>query len=258
VDGSNSSAYGAAAYLEAATQAVASIAAQHEAIAAVGARVADAIVTGHRVLAFGTGHSHLVAEEVFARAGGLRQVEAVLEPSMMLHEGPAKSSALERLSGYAAVLVEQAGVGPGDVVLVVSSSGRNAVPVEFAEESRRRGATVVAITSLSHSAAVTSRAPSGAKLRDVADLVLDNAAPVGDATVPLPGRTERVGPVSTVTGVVLVQAVMAEAAHLLAARGEDPGVLVSSNAGSDARTDRDARTGPAATPAASPPPIRYM
>jgi uncharacterized phosphosugar-binding protein len=229
VDASDRSAYGATAYLEAAARAVASSAAQLETIAAAGARVADALVAGHRVLAFGTGHSHLIAEEVFARAGGLRRVEAVLEPSMMLHEGPAKSSALERLPGYAAVLVEQAGVGAGDLVLVVSSSGRNAVPVEFAEESHRRGATVVAVTSIRHSAAVPSRAPSGARLMEVADLVLDNAAPVGDATVPLPGRAERVGPVSTVTGALLVQAVMAEAAYLLAVRGEDPEVLVSFN-----------------------------
>jgi uncharacterized phosphosugar-binding protein len=254
VDGTSRPAYGAAAYLEAAAQAFASSAGQHETIAAVGARVADAIGTGHRVLAFGTGHSHLIAEDVYTRAGGLRQVEAVLEPSMMLHEGPAKSSALERLTGYAAVLVEQAGIGPGDVVLVASSSGRNAVPVEFAEESRRRGATVVAVTSCRHGTAVPSRAPSGAKLKDVADLVLDNAAPVGDATVPLPGRSERVGPVSTVTGALLVQAVMAEAAYLLAARGEDPGVLVSFNAD----TDSEVKGQPAPATPTPVPTTRHM
>jgi uncharacterized phosphosugar-binding protein len=221
--------YGAAGYLEAAADAVAAVAAQHDDIVRAGVLVADAFAGGHRVLAFGTGHSHLIAEEVYSRAGGLRAVEAVLEPSLMLHEGPAKSSALERMPGLAQVLVDQAAVSSGDVVIVASNSGRNAVPVEFAETCRARGATVLAITSRAHSEAYPSRVPSGHKLMDVADLVLDNAAPVGDAAVALPGRDERVGPVSTVTGAVLAQAVMAEAAHRLAEQGHDPGVLVSYN-----------------------------
>ncbi|MGZ4484899.1 MAG: sugar isomerase domain-containing protein [Nocardioidaceae bacterium] len=155
--------------------------------------------------------------------------EAVLEPALMLHEGALKSSALERLPGYAPVLVAQSGVGAGYVVLVVSSSGRNAVPVEFAEAARDRGCTVLAVTSVAHSSAVPSRAPSGCRLFEVADLVLDNGAPAGDAAVPLSGRTERVGPVSTVGGSALVQAVMVGAAALLAARGTDPDVLTSNN-----------------------------
>jgi uncharacterized phosphosugar-binding protein len=225
----NDTTYGAAAYLRAAGKAVAAAASQHEPIAAAGALVADALAGGHRVLAFGAGHSHLIAEEVYFRAGGLRAIEAVLEPALMLHQGPGKSSALEKLPGYAAILVEQARIGDGDVALVASSSGRNAVPVEFAEVCRDRGATVVAITSRAHSGAYPSRAPSGAKLMDVAHLVLDNCAPIGDASVPLPGREERVGAVSTVTGAMLVQAVMAEAAYRLAEQGRDPGVLVSFN-----------------------------
>ncbi|MGH3496356.1 MAG: sugar isomerase domain-containing protein [Nocardioidaceae bacterium] len=196
---------------------------------AVAELVADTLREGHRVVAFGTGHSHLIAEDLFMRAGGLRAVEAVLEPSLMLHEGAAKSSALEKLPGYAAILVGQAGVEAGDVVLVVSSSGRNAVPVEFAEESHRRGCTVVAITSVTHSGAVASCAPSGRRLMEVADLVLDNAVPAGDAAVDLPGRPERVGALSTLTGSALAQAVVAEAATRLCEQGVDPGVLVSYN-----------------------------
>jgi uncharacterized phosphosugar-binding protein len=114
-------------------------------------------------------------------------------------------------------------------VIVASNSGRNAVPVEFAAGSRRRGARVIAITSYTHSNAFPSRTPSGERLLDVADLALDNGSPAGDAAVALPGRRERVGALSTVTGALLAQAIASEAACRLLAMGRDPGVLVSFN-----------------------------
>ena len=218
----------AAEYLTAARDAVDRVSAQEDGLRASGELIATALGAGHRVIAFGTGHSHLLAEELKGRAGGLGAVEAVLEPALMLDE-PKKSSAMEQLPGYARLLVEHEGVGAGDVVIVASNSGRNAVPVEFAEESGARGASVIAVTSRAHSAAFTSRAPSGKRLMEVADVVLDNGSPAGDALVTLRGRDERVGAISTVTGALLLQAAIAEAAQLLAERGQDPGVLVSFN-----------------------------
>jgi uncharacterized phosphosugar-binding protein len=204
----------AAEYLTAARDAVDRVSAQEDGLRASGELIATALGAGHRVIAFGTGHSHLLAEELKGRAGGLGAVEAVLEPALMLDER---------------LLVEHEGVGAGDVVIVASNSGRNAVPVEFAEESGARGASVIAVTSRAHSAAFTSRAPSGKRLMEVADVVLDNGSPAGDALVTLRGRDERVGAISTVTGALLLQAAIAEAAQLLAERGQDPGVLVSFN-----------------------------
>jgi uncharacterized phosphosugar-binding protein len=224
-----------ARYLAAAATALARVTAQADRIQDIARAVAGALSSGHRVVTFGTGHSHLVAEDMYARAGGLAAVEAVLEPSLMLHEGPAKSSALERLPGYGAVLVGQAALGTGDVAIVISNSGRNAVPVEFAESARSRGCTVVAITSLEHSRSVRSRAPGGHLLMDVADLVIDNGAPPGDAVVSLPGQPTHTGAVSTVTGSAIVQAVTAEVAQLLLSEGRDPDLLTSNNvdAGAD-------------------------
>ena len=102
------------------------------------ARAAELVLDAKVFWVFGTGHSHVIAEELYGRAGGLSDVQAVLEPGLMLHEGLLKSSLLERLSGLADVLLQTNDIGPGDVVLIVSSSGRNAVPVEFAIERRPR------------------------------------------------------------------------------------------------------------------------
>ena len=227
----------AAGYLARALRIVRQVAdTQAEAIAAAGGAVADALRADRRLWTFGTGHSHLLAEELYSRAGGLDDVRAVLEPSLMLHEGPAKSSALERLPGLAATLLSVYDVADGDVVVVASNSGRNAVPVEFAEGCRERAATVVAVTSVAHSRSVASRAPSGRRLYEVADIVVDNCGVPGDAVLDVPGAPEAVGATSTVAGALIVQAIVCVAVDRLAASGYAPPVLRSFN--SDPRPAR--------------------
>lgn len=229
----------AAAYLLRALRIVQAVAdTQEPAIRAAGDAVARALVTGGRLWAFGTGHSHLLAEELYTRAGGLDGVRAILEPSLMLHEGPGKSSTLERLPGLAAALLSQHDVRAGDVVLVASNSGRNAAPVELAEECVARGATVVAVTSLSHSRSAHSRAPSGRRLFEVADVVVDNCGVPGDAVLDVPGVDERVGSTSTAAGALIVQAIVCEAAGRMVQLGHAPAVLRSYN--SDAPLPGDA------------------
>ena len=202
---------------------------QHEQIRAAGRAFADAARAGRDVWAFGTGHSHLIAEELYARAGGWAGVRAVLEPSLMLHEGVAKSSLMERLPGLADVLLEVHPVAAGDVVIVVSNSGINAVPVEFAAGARARGATVVAITSLAHSATQEPRTRSGRKLHEETDIVIDNCGVPGDAIVEVPGSPASVGSTSTVAGAFIVEAIVAEAADLFARDGVEPPILRSNN-----------------------------
>src|SRR3954453_16845537 len=146
---------------------------QSKQIEAAGRAFADAVRAGHDVWAFGTGHSHLIAEELYARAGGWAGVRAVLEPSLMLHEGVAKSSLMERLPGLADVLLQVHPVAAGDVVLVVSNSGLNAAPVEFAAGARARGATVVALTSLAHSTSARPPTPFCLLLNDEAQIVIE-------------------------------------------------------------------------------------
>jgi uncharacterized phosphosugar-binding protein len=191
--------------------------------------VADALAGGKRFWVFGTGHSHALAEELYGRAGGLADVRAILEPGLMLHEGLQKSSLLERLPGLAGVLLEINQLESGDVVLIASNSGRNAVPVEFALGARERGAQVVALTSMAHTTATTSRAPGGQRLFETADVVIDNCGVPGDALVEVPGSPERTGATSTMIGAMLLQALTVEVVTRLAERGETPNVLRSLN-----------------------------
>jgi uncharacterized phosphosugar-binding protein len=191
--------------------------------------VVDAMIAGKRFWVFGTGHSHALAEELYGRAGGLAEVRAVLEPGLMLHEGLEKSSLLERLPGLADVLLQINAIAAGDVVLIASNSGRNAVPVEFALGARQRGAQVIALTSMAHSTSTTSRAPGGQRLFETADVVIDNCGVPGDALIDIPGSPERTGATSTMVGAMLVQALTVEIVARLAERGEAPNVLRSLN-----------------------------
>lgn len=212
---------GAAAFWESALAVVASVRAEcWPDIVEAGAWVAQSLADGHRVLAFGTGHSHVLAEEFYRRAGGLAAVEALLEPSLMLHEGPLKSSAFERVPGLGRVIWEQRcdGAGAGDTLFVFSNSGRNPVPIEVAQAARESGVRVAAVTSLRHSRAMPAVAP-GPRLFEVADLVIDNGGPLGDAVLPVHGVQHPVGATSTIVGALIVQAVVCEAVSRLAAMG---------------------------------------
>lgn len=211
--------------LEIATTAATS---QLDVIRTTAAAIADSYGAGGALWAFGTGHSHMIAEEIWGRAGGLTEVKAILEPALMLHEGLQKSSLTERLPGMAEVLLACRDIGADDVVLIASNSGRNAVPVEFARGCKERGATVVALTSVQHSRQTTSRAPSGEKLLDIADIVIDNCGEPGDGI--MANDPHPVGATSSMVGCMLVQALVVEVVAEMHRRGTPAPVLLSLNA----------------------------
>jgi len=199
--------------------------------------LAKALVSGRWVFVAGTGHSHLLALELFYRAGGLVRAVPILDEDLMLHRSASASSGFERESGRAEALLDRYGVQAGDLLVVISNSGRNAVPVEMAMNGRRRGAVVVALTSCAHSGAHPSRHPSGKRLMEVADIVLDNFGVEGDATLDL-GAGVTMGATSTTVGAAVLQALAAEGASRAMSLGWTPEVYRSSNGSGEAENAR--------------------
>lgn len=203
---------------------------QRDAIEQAAQAVARAIQSGRLVYVFGPSHAGMLAQELFYRAGGLVPINPILPPGLTTDVRPVTlTSRLERLPGFGAQVIAESPVEAGDVVIVHSVSGRNAAVVEVAQGARERGAFVIALTSLAYSRAVQPRQPGMPRLYEVADLVLDDCAPLGDALVELPGLPQRVGPVSTVTGAAMLNAVVARAAGLIFEQSGDCPVFMSAN-----------------------------
>lgn len=191
--------------------------------------VADSCLKGGRFYVFGSGHSHLIAEEFYIRAGGLALVHAILPPELMLSQMATKSTCVERMEGYGPMLVDLYEIDEKDTLMVISNSGRNAVPVEMCLAAKAKGANVIAMTSLQHTKDVTSRHSSGKKICDIADVTIDNCAVKGDAAFPVEGVAIPMGPTSDATGIAIAQAMTCVIAEKIAAAGVEPPVFVSSN-----------------------------
>ncbi|WP_103529133.1 SIS domain-containing protein [Streptomyces sp. SM12] len=202
-----------------------------EAIARAGGLVADTVTAGGRVFAYGAGHSALPAQDVVYRAGGLAVVNLLAVPGTVgVDVSPATlGSALERVGGLARATLDTSPARAGDLLFVISLSGRNVLPVEMASYARARGISVVGVTSVGYAERTTSRDPSGTFLKDHCDVVLDNKIAPGDTELTHPGVAAPFGPASTVVTAALMQAVMATAAGELADRGQEPPMLRSGN-----------------------------
>ena len=202
---------------------------QGKEIEAAAKLIADSLESGGIAHTFGTGHSSLVAQEIFVRAGGIVPINAILDPSFLLSSGALRSTALERTPGTATSAVAGHDVRPGDVAIIISNSGKNSAPVEMALLLKDIGIKVIAITSLEHTRSVESSHPSKKRLFEVSDVVLDNMAPIGDASIAVDGIKVPMGPVSGVTGSLILHCVIIEASSILAKRGKPPAVFVSVN-----------------------------
>ncbi len=202
---------------------------QTEKLTEAGQMIARAHKNGHRFFVSGSGHSHTVAEEFYGRAGGLAFPVPIMTCELTLEEHPTKSSYIERLPGYAAILANLYGIGKEDVVLIASNSGRNAYPIELALCAKERGAKVIAVTSLEHSSRSTSRHASGKKLMDLADLVIDNCGVEGDSALQIEGMKAAICPTSSMANAFIVQAITAACVDELLAQGIEPPVFISLN-----------------------------
>lgn len=201
---------------------------QMNAIDAAATTMTEAVRAGGMIFLFGTGHSHMLAEEGFHRAGGLAPVVPMLSSAVMMHEGALTSSTMERTRGVAAAIMQRYRPTAKDVLVVFSNSGVNAVPVEMAIEGKAVGMTVIAVVALDYAATVTPKI-DGKRLADVADIVIDNQGIPGDALVDVNGKGLRAGASSTVAGAFILNAILVEVAARLAAADQDPPVYISSN-----------------------------
>ena len=182
--------------------------------------VADVICRDGLVHVFGCGHSHLAALDTFYRAGGLACVSPLLDEDLMLHDGAAKSSRLEKVSGIASEAFRRQGVRAGDVVVVISASGKNAAPVEMLRAAKAAGVTTVAISSSAYRA-------HGATLLDEADVPIDCKVPYGDAVIDV--GAAKMGGLSTYASLFILNTILIEGAKKAAARGVTPPIYVSGN-----------------------------
>lgn len=202
-------------------------------LADVAVALADAIGGGRAVYAFGAGHSISLVNEMHRRAGSFKALRPIWNTELTAR-GPGTDEdalgVLENRAGYYREFTGPLAWGPGDVCWVVSNSGRNALVVELAQEAKRNGVTVIALTSVPHSTAVPP-VPGLPRLLDVADYVLDNCGRLGDASLQVEGLAEALAPTSTIVGATLIHAAWAGAAELLAAAGKPPDVWASANAG---------------------------
>ncbi|MFI2434413.1 SIS domain-containing protein [Streptomyces sp. NPDC018693] len=200
-------------------------------IEAAGTLLADTVAAGGRLFAFGAGHSSLAAQDVVYRAGGLALMNLLAVPGVVgVDVTPATlGSALERVDGLAAAVLDTSPVRAGDALVIISLSGRNPLPVEMALHARALGAKVIGVTSVAYATETTSRHATGTFLKDHCDIVLDSKIAVGDAELTHEAVPAPFAPASTVVTTALLQAVMATAAGRLADRGIEPPLLRSGN-----------------------------
>ena len=192
--------------------------------------VVEAIISDRKLFAFGATHSFILPMEMIYRTGGLMLVNPIYPHGMDLSVRPLTlTSQIERVEGYGRQLLEATPAGEGDVLLIASASGRNPIVIDMALAARERHMSVIGLVALEYAAQSTSRHSSGKLLPELCDLALDQCAPYGDAAVEVPGFPQKTGPLSTVLGCTIVNALTCEIVARMVQRGLTPPVFLSAN-----------------------------
>lgn len=191
--------------------------------------IVERLSNGGKFFVFGTGHSHMIGEEFYARAGGLANVYMIAPLEVTLSEHPFKSTLIERIPDYANVIIKTKKIGPQDAIMICSNSGRNGCLVEMAMECKEMGCYTIALTSVTHSSKCTSRHPSQKRLFEVCDDVIDNHGCSGDAAIQLDGVKGSMGSTSTIIGTYIAQTLGMLLAQEMVKKGMEVPVFLSSN-----------------------------
>jgi uncharacterized phosphosugar-binding protein len=208
-------------YLAAMISVIQEMEAQIGTLKRVGATIGQSVANDGIIHLFGSGHSHMVANEVYIRAGCLTTVKAIWPDGT--------TARFERTEGLGQPVLKMGDVRAGEVLFVISNSGINPMPTDVALEAKKLGAITVGVGSRKHSVSTPSRHSSGKRLMDVCDYFLDTCVPVGDAMLSLPNLPFKFGPSSTAAGMILVHAALAEAVAWMADHGYMPPVRISRN-----------------------------
>lgn len=190
--------------------------------------ISDSLNKGDLLHVFGSSHSLLLAKEIFYRAGGLVPIDLISEPPLTC-ENATQSTFFERFEGYAEEVLDKYPLKENEVFIDISTSGRNAVPIEMALGAKDRGLDVVAVTSLEYTKNVKSRHSSEKKLYEIADVVIDNKTESGDAIVEVEGVPNKMGPTSAAVGAAILHSLTIEVAEKMAEKGEEPPVWLAAN-----------------------------
>jgi len=220
-------------YLDACAEILGCVRAQRDAIQQAARWCSETILANRMVHIFGSGHSRMMVEEMWPRYGSFPGWNPIVELSLSFHNlvvganGQRQAMFLENVSGLAEQILRNFDLSERDTAIVISSSGCNIVPIEMAQGFKEADINVIAIVSTQHAEPSTSKAASGLKLMDFADIVLDTGAPMGDAMVTIDGLETPVAPGSTIGGAMLINCIKAETAAFLTAAGAPPKVLTA-------------------------------
>ncbi len=192
--------------------------------------IVEAIKSGHSIFAFGASHAGMLSMELFYRTGGLVNINPIFAADLMSNIRPATlTSDIERLEGFGNIILRNTAASKGDVLILHSVSGRNAVTIDMGLEARKMGLKVIVITSVDYTNLVTSRHSSLLKLKDVGDIVIDNCGEFEDSSQVIDGVEQKMGPTSTIIGAFIVNGITLKVAEKLVESGIEVPVFHSAN-----------------------------
>ena len=182
--------------------------------------VAETIKRDGLIFVFGCGHSHLPGLDAFYRAGGLANVSPMLDTDLMLHNGAAKSSRMEKMSGIAHEVFRRYVPTKKDMIFIFSASGKNQVPVEMGDAAREVGVKSVGISSSSYFA-------HGGRLHEHVDIAIDCKIPYGDACIDV--GDAKMGGLSTAAVCFILNSCLINGAKYALEDGVVPPIYLSGN-----------------------------
>ena len=196
------------------------------------------IANNQKFFVYGSGHSHIVSEELYSRAGGVPFITPILEDEIMVHMSANKSNLMETSVEYASILMQKYGLKSNDLLLYVSNSGKGRLTVEFAKLAKEAGVKIIALTNLRQAKTTTSLHPSGKLLVDFADIIIDNCTQVNDSGFMIGNRV--CCPLSTSLACYLAQSLIVDLCHIMIDAGVTPPIALSGNL--DPKTEKEKQT----------------